>query len=45
MTEDVNFEEVKAEDLPPDDRAPGRGVGAAILSSVGCSIRLPQSAE
>ena len=27
------------------DRAPGGGVGAAILSSVGCSIRLPQSAE
>ena len=27
------------------DRAPGRGVGAVILSSVGRSIRLPQSAE
>jgi hypothetical protein len=28
-----------------DDRAPGGGVGAVILSSVGCSVRLPQSAE
>ena len=27
------------------DRAPGRGVGAVILSSVGCPIRLPRSAE
>ena len=27
------------------DRAPGRGVGTGILSSVGCSIKLPQSAE
>jgi len=26
------------------DRAPGGGVGAVILSSVGRSIRLPQSA-
>src|SRR5437588_7513016 len=31
--------------LAQSDRAPGRGVGAGILSSVGCSIRLPQSAE
>jgi hypothetical protein len=27
------------------DRAPGRGVGAGILSSVGCLIRLPPSAD
>jgi hypothetical protein len=31
--------------VPRDDRAPSRGVGAVILSSVGRSIRLPQSAE
>src|SRR3954471_13847922 len=27
------------------DRAPGRGVGAAVLSSVGCLFRLPLLAD